>query len=153
MKNIIIVYYSILIILVFVAFFMMMGIDTNTVGAVDISSGTITYECYEGERDVFHAKKIEYTELEGENILANIQSSEEWKELPLPPNLYKKLYINRTFHNEYDFLEEVENGYYYFRNKNYEDIDDFYNDGYSYNIIVAIYDVDNRIMYYIDDNS
>ena len=82
----------------------------------------------------------------------------EWNKLPLPDELQKVMniiqYDNKGGHNVYDKynIPNLENGYYYFLDRHTESkdkkSDKELNQRSSYNFSVAIYDDENKILYY-----
>lgn len=80
----------------------------------------------------------------------DMESSPHWHSLPLPGSLHTFVY------QPYDddlMLPEIENGYYYFRDRHAES-DDPYDAGkilsrYSFNFTLAVFDTDTKKLYFI----
>lgn len=95
---------------------------------------------------------------EADEVLASIESDENWKELPLTDNLTE--YIDRFFTPRYpndDWVEipDVEKGYYWLYDFNCENANpredgNLFGNGATINVdaVLAIYDCDTNLLYY-----
>ena len=133
----------------------------------DISSGTVE-ELYDdhggflgdGERFI----KISFKD---ESCIKSIKENNDWNAFPLTDDLIKALYGKDYSLGDTEISEgpliisekidipEIKNGYYYFKDM-YEGeslqpektAENIFNGAYSYNIVIVLYDTDNKILYY-----
>ena len=92
---------------------------------------------------------------------SNLESlSDNWEELPLSNELQTIIdtlqcdeNICLNVYQKYN-IPEIKDGYYYFLGKNSKFFDKYddsiLSDSYFYNFILAIYDIDNKIIYYYE---
>lgn len=97
----------------------------------------------------------------GDKILTDIRQSKGWHHLPLSQNLSLLMYGGEEDNQQYSFnlaeklaMPTIENGYYFFVNRHpnrVSSVDDtnIFKEG-SFNFTLAVYDVDTRIMYYLE---
>ena len=117
----------------------------------------------------FHGDGMRVVALAFSNDLSGqIVGSDGWKPLPLSQNLTALVYGLRwesddaayqvspylTDDNRDPVIPQIENGYYYFLNRHSKSVNS-YDDSdvlerYSYNFTIAIYDVDNDTLYYVE---
>ena len=124
--------------------------------ALDIQTDGGVEEAYIETHGGFHGDgltyiRINFSRTELESILVE---KEGWRETPLTENIHTTLYGNeewRGIKDSCDFLlPEVENGYYYFfdrQSNSFEDED--LRKRPSFNFTFAIYDVETDILYFI----
>ena len=131
---------------------------------VDVSAGEVLSE--EDSHGGFHGDGSAIVEIrfKENTIEEEIREPGDWKALPLTENLMALVY---GIHSEYSsvgpmvhdgtgtpIIPTIENGYYYFYDRHAESLnpgDDSDVIGRaSYNFTIAIYDTDNRILYYIE---
>jgi len=103
--------------------------------------------------------KIEFDNIDGLNILSQIEKDYRWNRLPLTENLNLIMYGGVKDNVEYTdkFTEklgipEIKNGYWYFIDRHSESIhpekDTELFDRHSFNFTLAMYDVDNTLFYF-----
>ena len=130
---------------------------------LDISSGTIVHNRDSHGGWLGDGEVIVVVSFSPENApLTQIETT--WTPLPLTENLntavygnYKDNYRRNPFFTDEKgnpFLPEIENGYYFFRDRSSESTDHFddselFNRA-SYNFTLAIYDTDTQTLYYFE---
>ena len=106
--------------------------------------------------DGYYYAKIDCNS-ENDKILKQISN---WNKLPLTKNLELLLYGNNDYNYNLAYnisLGKIENGYYYFENNNtqainrYDDKDLF--ELSSFNFIIVIYDLNDKVLYYYEYNT
>lgn len=106
--------------------------------------------------DGYYYVKIDCT-IENEKILKQISN---WNELPLTNNIELLLYGGENYNynlSDNISLEKIENGYYYFVNNHsyatnrYSDNDLF--ELSSFDFIIVIYDLNNKVLHYYEYNT
>jgi len=135
-------------------------INTGKVLNVDLSKGKYqrrieTHGGFLGDGEYY--SRIIFTK--DNDISESLNNNAEWNKLPLPKELSDLLFNadeNHHFDLEIDKrikIPNIQNGFYFFRNKqdvnNKNDASKIYNT-YSFNLTIAIYDVDNYVLYYYE---
>lgn len=139
---------------------------TSAVG-IGVTDGEYT-EIYESHGG-FHGDGVTYSKVQfsDDSALKDIKKSEHWKELPLSDNVAALLYgvtmeedgavesIGPYITNDDGnaLAPKVENGYYFFMDRQTDEDEDIYDDSSvlgrsSYNFTVAVYDTDTDTMHY-----
>lgn len=120
------------------------------VGGVDLTCGSLvsdtdTHGGFHG--DGYRLIQMKY---DHDEELREIEKSGNWKSLPLSDNLQTFLY--QPYDSELN-IPEIENGYYYFEDRNTEAEDPADDtellDRYSFYFTAALYDSDNNCMYFM----
>lgn len=109
--------------------------------------------------------KVIFNDSNSENILSQIVNSRDWNDLPMTENLNLIMYGGEKngITYEYRFVEYhfgisyIENGYWFFKDRHSQstsrnDDADLLN-RYSFNFTIAIYDTDNNILYYLENDT
>jgi hypothetical protein len=118
---------------------------------VDLTSGTLvscedTHGGFHGDGDLFAV--ISFSD---DSVCEEMEQKEGWKELPLSQNLGTFVYQP---YDENFSIPEIENGYYYFYDRNTKSTDPYDDsellDRYSYNFTFAIYDMDSHTLYWCE---
>ena len=132
------------------------GVD---VVAGEVISESDTHGGFHGDGDTVIVLQIDDTSFS--NL---IKENEEWNAMPLTENLTALVYglhtetssIGPMIHpgDNISVVPEIENGYYYFRDRHYQSKDpkddtDVLSRA-SYNFTIAIYDTDTNILYYLE---
>ena len=136
---------------------------SKTIG-VDVSAGEVISESdshggFHGDGDM--VVEIQFADT---SFSDQIEVNEEWNALPLTENLTALVYgihtetssIGPMIHadDNVPVVPEIENGYYYFRDRHSQSTDPTDDSGVlgraSYNFTIAIYDTDSKILYYME---
>lgn len=136
---------------------------SKTIG-VDVSAGEVisesdTHGGFHGDGD--RVIEIQFTDT---SFSDRLKDNEEWKAMPLTENLTALVYglhtetssIGPMIHSEDNVpvVPEVENGYYYFRDRHSQSTDPKDDTNIlsraSYNFTMAIFDADANILYYLE---
>ena len=112
---------------------------------------------YEDTHGGFHGDgesidKIYLNDFQAKIFLKKIKENKNWRKLPVTSELYTRIISNI---DNFDItIPEIENGYWFFLDRNSEAINKYDEkaiyDRYSYNYSVAIYDTDTKILYYYE---
>ncbi|WP_326909909.1 hypothetical protein [Sedimentibacter sp. MB31-C6] len=105
--------------------------------------------------------KIIFDNKNGLNILSQIEKSNRWNKLPLTKNLNLIMYGGVKDNVEYSYnlaekseIPEIKSGYWYFNDRHSESMhpekDAELFDRHSFNFTIAMYDVDNNTLYYLE---
>ena len=136
---------------------------SKTIG-VDVSTGEVISESdshggFHGDGDTVIEIQFSDTSLSDQ-----IKDNEEWNAMPLTENLTALVYGIRTetssigpmIHSgdNIPVVPEIENGYYYFKDRHYESTDPKDDTNVlsrsSYNFTIAIFNADATILYYLE---
>ena len=136
---------------------------SKTIG-VDVSAGEVISESdshggFHGDGDTVVVIRFADT-----SFSTQVGDNEEWNALPLTENLTVLVYgirkedgsVGPMIHSGdgTPAIPEVENGYYYFRDRHSQSTDPTDDSGIlgraSYNFTIAIYDTDSKILYYME---
>ncbi len=136
---------------------------SKTIG-VDVSAGEMISESnshggFHGDGDT-----VVVIQFADNSFSKQIEETEEWNTMPLTENLTALVYGVQTEGSSVGpmihsgdgtpAIPEVENGYYYFRDRHYQSTDPTDDSGVlgraSYNFTMAIYDTDSQILYYME---
>ncbi len=146
-----------------------LGKETSITSAVGINATGGEYtEIYE-DHGGFHGDGTTYSTVKfsDDTALNSIKENENWKELPLSDNVNILLYGVTNEREDYvesigpyvsdadgnPLAPEIENGYYFFMDRQAEENEDKYDDSKvldrgAYNFTVAVYDTDTDVMHY-----
>lgn len=96
--------------------------------------------------------RVDFSGAEFESV---IEGNSAWKETPLTENIHTALHGDETWQGikySYDFLlPEVENGYYYFLDRQSDSFDDTdLLNRVSFNFTFALYDLEETKLYYLE---
>lgn len=118
-----------------------------------------THEGFHGDGKIF--AKLEFASEDKENILEEFKDNVSWYKTPLSENINMFIYggiKNGVYYGcdvAKDFkIPQVENGYWYFVDHHSESDDSssdakiFYRG--SFNMTIAIYDIDKNVLYYVE---
>lgn len=140
--------------------------DISKTLGISLSDGKISEDI--DSHGGFHGDGMTYLEVmfpkEEETITEQIENNEGWRKLPLTNNLHTAVYGKETqsgstgpYVTDDDgnpLIPIVDNGYYFFidRQKEGQAMKDDKNllGGFSLNFTIAIYDTDNKILYYFE---
>lgn len=124
---------------------------------VDVSTGHVVR--YWDDHGGFHGDGTTFGELyfSDNDVETAIRKSDAWQRLPLGESLQEFLDATATFFTDEEGrhpLPEVQEGYYYFRNRRYgtknptneEDL----KGSVSYNVTLAVYDIRSEFLYYLE---
>lgn len=136
---------------------------SKTIG-VDVSAGEVISESdshggFHGDGDTVVVIQFADTSFSDQ-----INENEVWNAMPLTENLTALVYGIRKEDGSVGpmiqsgdgtpAIPEVDNGYYYFRDRHYQSTNPTDDSGVlgraSYNFTIAIYDVDNKTLYYME---
>ncbi len=136
---------------------------SKTIGA-DVSAGEVISESdshggFHGDGDTIVVIQFADT-----SFSTKVEENEEWNAMPLTENLTALVYGVQTEGSSVGpmihsgdgtpAIPEVENGYYYFRDRHSQSTDPTDDSGVlgraSYNFTMAIYDTDSKILYYME---
>ena len=136
---------------------------SKTIG-VDVSAGEVisesdTHGGFHGDGD--RVIEIQFVDT---SFSDQLKDNEEWNAMPLTENLTALVYglhtetssIGPMIHKEDNapVVSEIENGYYYFKDRHYESSDPKDDTSVlgraSYNFTIAIYDTDTQKLYYLE---
>lgn len=139
---------------------------SKTLG-IDLSKGTISQSV--DSHGGFHGDGITYVEMtfsekDSKDIVRNLENNKDWNKLPLSENLNIVVYGKKSSNESVGpyitnndlkpIFPMVHNGYYFFldRHKESKDVKDDTDllNRYSFNFTIAIYDIDNRALYYCE---
>ncbi len=136
---------------------------SKTIG-VDVSTGEVIFESdshggFHGDGDT--VIEIQFSDT---SFSDQIKDNEEWNAMPLTENLTALVYGIRTetssigpmidSGDNVPVVPEIENGYYYFRDRHYESTDPQDDTNVlsraSYNFTIVIFDADANILHYLE---
>ncbi len=136
---------------------------SKTIGA-EVSAGEVMSESdshggFHGDGDTIVVIQFADT-----SFSTQVEENEEWNAMPLTENLTALVYgirkedgsVGPMIHSGdgTPAIPEVENGYYYFRDRHSQSTDPTDDSGVlgraSYNFTIAIYDTDSKILYYME---
>jgi len=105
--------------------------------------------------------KLEFSPEDEGIILKEFQDNDNWRELPLSENINLLMYGGIRGETSYSYniaedfeIPKIENGYWYFVDRHSESTDsssdtEIFN-RFSFNLTIAMYDVDTNILYYVE---
>lgn len=134
----------------------------NNIGLNIVENENTTLITKKEREPSFHGDGIDFYVYEFKNsdeILKQVEENKEWKNLPLRENINSVVYGGNgyspfvTDDDGHKLIPPIKNGYYYFYNTS-EDAKDKTDDTYlknafSYNFIIAIFDTDTNMLYYV----
>jgi hypothetical protein len=123
---------------------------------LDLSRGTVTRQ--EDSHGGFHGDGSAFTVLtfdaEARQTLEGEMGGDCWHPLPMTENAAKAVEYLALDENDTRLIPEVEQGYYYFRDRHRESQDPADDSGlfdrYSYNFTLAVYDSETGTLYYFE---
>lgn len=135
---------------------------------IDVSNGTIVNDT--DSHGGFHGDGLRVAQIsfDDDTILEEIENSDHWSTMPLSENITALVYgiayeeenseksvgPYLTDEEGKTVIPEIQNGYYYFYDRHpeckepYEDMDVLGRG--SFNFILALYDTDNKVLYYVE---
>jgi hypothetical protein len=131
------------------------SVDMDCLG-LDLSQGTVTRQ--EDSHGGFHGDGSTFTVLtfdaEAQQTLEGEMGGDCWHPLPMTENVAQAVECLVLDENDTRLIPEVEQGYYYFRDRNRESQDPADDgalfDRYSYNFTLAVYDSETGTLYYFE---
>lgn len=136
---------------------------SKTLG-VDVSAGDLISES--DSHGGFHGDGSTLVEIQfaDTSFSDRIEDNEEWNKMPLPDNLTALVYgihtenssIGPMIHSDDNMpvIPEIENGYYFFQDRHAQSTDPKDDSGVlgraSYNFTIAIFDIDQQTLYYME---
>jgi hypothetical protein len=123
---------------------------------LDLSRGAVTRQ--EDSHGGFHGDGSAFTVLtfdaEARQTLEGEMGGDCWHPLPMTENAAKAVEYLALDENDTRLIPEVEQGYYYFRDRHHESQDPADDstlfDRYSYNFTLAVYDSETGTLYYFE---
>ena len=142
--------------------------DISEIIEIDVSSGTIVEESDSHGGPHGDGLLFQQISFEDSKVLEEIKGNQNWKSFPLSRNIEELVYGVKVstedcvrIHGPYlidenrnTIIPEIQNGYYYFYDRHSES-EDPYNDENvldraSFNFTLALYDSDNKVLYYVE---
>lgn len=121
---------------------------------------------YVDEHGGFHGDgktfaKLEFLAEDEEGILKEVEDNANWHELPLRENINLLMYGGMRGDRSYSYnladnfeIPKIENGYWYFLDRHSESTDSSSDlrifNRFSFNLTIAMYDVDSNTLYYVE---